>query len=458
MAHSGWNNGELAVGQVRWLHHAGLGVLALLLFIFPIPHTISLRYLLLLAAAGIFGYLAIKRGNPAILPRLRLPLALFGALLVWLFLGAVFISDDPVRTLSEVSSQWLMVLLSLMAGVVAGVALENDPVMRRRLLHVVFFVLLAHVAIVDAQSLWSTIFSNAFTARAQGLTAGPDQSSYLTNLLLAFLLSESLARVAGRPAGLGLNNAMLFTAWIIGVTSLYAEGTRNSIPALMAMCGAIVLLYLVHSRNSNRWLSAVGATALMIMLLVSLAYTTSEVKRGQDWHHVWDTVAIALDTEQHKGWLDKEKYGLPELPDGQMVEESTYLRVAWMKEGVLLVGDHPLGIGFDRNAFGQGLKMKYDEGHGHSHSGVLDLAIGAGLPGVLLWFAFLGSLAWLGLRRFNRLRVFAGLALFMIILDYSTRMFLDSTVKDHILQQFMLVAGLLAAPAAAASEPEEYAR
>jgi hypothetical protein len=370
MVHSGWNNGELAVGQMRWLQHAGLGVLALLLFIFPIPHTISLRYLLLLVAAGVFGYLAIKRGNPAILPRLWLPLALFGALLVWLFLGAVFISNDPVRTLSEVSSQWLMVLLSLMAGLVAGVALENDPATRRSLLHVVFFVLLAHVVIVDAQALWSTISSNAFTARAQGLTAGPDQSSYLTNMLLAFLLSQSLVRVAGRSPGLGLNNAWLFTAGIIALASLYAEGTRNSLPVLVVMCVAIVLLYLRHSRSSIRWLSAAGATALMIMLLVSLAYTTSEVKRGQDWHHVRDTVAIALDTEQHKGWLDKEKYGLPELPDGQMVEESTYLRVAWMKEGVLLVRDHPLGIGFDRNAFGQGLKMKYDHGRGHSHSGV----------------------------------------------------------------------------------------
>lgn len=457
MVHSGWNSSEFAVGLVRWLPHAGLGVLASLLFIFPIPHTITLRYLLLLAAAGIFGYLATRRGNPAILPRLRLPLMLFGALLAWLYIGAVFISDDSVRTLSEVSSQWLMVLLSLMVGLVAGVASENDPATRRRLLHVVFFVLLAHVVIVDAQALWSAISSNAFTTRAQGLTAGPDQSSYLTNMLLAFLLSESLVRIAGRSPGLGLNNALFFAAWIIALASLYAEGTRNSLPVLVVMCGAFFILYLVHGRGSRRWFFVAGSTVLMAILVVSLAFTATDVKRGNDWRQVWDTVSIGLDTEQHKAWLDQEKYGLPKLPDGRSVETSTYLRVAWMKEGVHLVGDHPLGIGFDRNAFGNGLMMKYGEGRGHSHSGVLDLAIGTGVPGILLWFAFLASLAWVALRHTQGPRVFAALTLLLIVLDYSARMFLDSIIKDHMLQQFMLVAGLLAAQAAGASRSKEHA-
>ncbi|MEW6331580.1 MAG: O-antigen ligase family protein [Pseudomonadota bacterium] len=452
------NAGEYADRQSPRLLRAGLVVLALLLFIYPIPHTISLRYLLLLAAAVVFGYLAIRRGSPALLLRPVLPLALFGALLAWLFLGAVFISHDPARTLSEVSSQWLMALLSLMAGVAAGSAFANDAAAGRRLLRVVFFVLLAHVVIVDAQALWLAVSSGSFAARAQGLTAGPDQASYLTNMLLALLLGESLVRINGKPSGLGLGNNLLLVAWLIGVVSLYAEGTRNSIPVLVVLCGVIVLFYLVQGRNPKRWLYAGAATALLAVLVVSFAVTTAGVQRGSDWRQVWDTLPVALDTERHKAWLDEEKYGLPKLPDGRSVETSTYLRVAWIKEGLLLVAEHPLGTGFDRNAFGHGLRMKYGEGMGHSHSGVLDVAIGAGVPGLLLWFAFLVSLAWLGWRRFSRLHVFVGLALLMVVLDYFTRMFLDSTVKDHMLQQFMLVAGLLAALSAAAARPEEHVR
>lgn len=451
------NTGEHADRQSPWLLRAGLVVLASLLFIYPIPHTISLRYLLLLAAAVVFGYLAIRRGRPAILLRPGLALALFGALLVWLFLGAIFISHDSARTLSEVSSQWSMALLSLMAGVAAGSAFENDPAAGRRLLRAVFFVLLAHVVLVDAQALWLAVSSGGFAARAQGLTAGPDQSSYLTNMLLALLLGESLVRISGKPSGLGLGNTLLLAAWLIGVASLYAEGTRNSIPVLVVMCGMIILLYLVQGGNSKRWLYAGAATALLAVLVISFAVTTAGAKRGSDWRHVWDTIPVALDTGRHKAWLDEEKYVPPKLPDGRSVETSTYLRVAWMKEGLLLVAEQPLGTGFDRNAFGHGLRMKYGEGKGHSHSGALDVAIGAGVPGLLLWVAFLASLAWLGLRRYADSQAFAGLALLLIVVDYFTRMFLDSNVKDHMLQQFMLVAGLLAAQAAGAPNSKAHA-
>lgn len=444
MARGGGDSGDLVGARKGWLSRAGLGVMGLLLFIFPIPHTITLRYVLLLVTLGIFLYLASKRQASAVLRRLVLPLGLLGALLVWIFVSAVFIGDLPIARLSEPGDQWLMAVLALTAGLAAGIALEGNVSAERRALQVVFVVLLAHVLIADFQVLRSTSFGNIFTVRAQGLTAGPDQASYLTNMLVAFLVSELLVRFSGKPSGLAINTILFSTAWTIGVVGLYAAGTRNSIPALTVMCGAAILLYFLHVRNPRRLIYVARATVLLVMLVASLAYTSMEMKRGTDWGHVWDTAAIAWDTETYKGWLNREKYGLPTLPNGRSAEESTYLRVAWLKEGAHLVGDYPLGIGFSRNAFGHGLTMKYGEGTGHSHSGVIDLAIGTGLPGLLLWLAFLACLARSGWRQFNGPHAFAALALLMVVLDYSTRMFLDSIVKDHMLQQFMLVVGLLA--------------
>jgi O-antigen ligase len=83
------------------------------------------------------------------------------------------------------------------------------------------------------------------------------------------------------------------------------------------------------------------------------------------------------------------------------------------------------------------------------------MAIGTGIPGVLLWTAFLGSLAWFGLRRFLDTRNYAALALFFVILDFSTRLLLDSVTKDHMLQQFVLVTGLLAVQTAGASRSKQ---
>ena len=74
---------------------------------------------------------------------------------------------------------------------------------------------------------------------------------------------------------------------------------------------------------------------------------------------------------------------------------------------------------------------------------------------MVVWIAFLGSLAWLGLRRFLDTGSYAGLALLFVVLDFSTRLLLDSVTKDHMMQQFMLVAGLLAVLAAGAPHSKQ---
>lgn len=457
MARTWRETGDPGVGRARWHYHLGLVCFASLLFVYSIPHTISLRYLLLLGAMVVFGYLAVKRRDLITLSRLTLPAVLFAALSLWIVIGAIFISDDPARSLSETRGQWLMVLLSLITGVAAGIAVEPDRSARQQLLAAVIIVLLIHILIVDAQSLWTAISSHTFKTRAQGLTEGPDKASFLTNMLLAFLLGELFLRVTGKPRAFGISNGVFTAILVLTLLSLYAEGRRNAVLALFVMGIGFITLYWAGTRGDRRrWWYIAAASCLFVVLVASLFQATAS-KRGITWDRTLATVPVALDTEGHRNWLNVRQYGLPMLADGKKVEESTYLRVAWLKEGLLLVAEHPLGIGFDRNAFGRGLQMKYGEGKGHSHSGLLDLAISTGIPGVLMWIAFLVSLARLGLRRFLDTGNYAGLTLFFVVLDFSTRLLLDSVTKDHMLQQFMLVTGLLAVQATGAPRSKQQA-
>lgn len=436
----------------------GLVIFALLVFICPIPHTITLRYLLFLGVLGLFGYLAIKRGSFGNFAHLGLPVILFAALSIWIVFGSVFISGDPRESLAEVQSQWLMAFLALMAGAAAGVAVEDYRSMQQRLLHAMVFVFLIHILIIDVMALWDVVTSDAPALRAHGLTDGPDKASYLTSTLLAFILSELFIRFTSNRSTLTLRTLPLLMILTLVLVSLYAESVRNAVLTLIVTGMALIALCLGNNyhKNARLWTYAMVAMGLFVTIVASLAIAAT-MQRGTSWTHISKSVSVAWDTKTHKAWLDEKKYGLPKLPDGSAVEASTYIRVAWMKEGIMLVADHPLGIGFARNAFGHGLVMKYGEGGGHSHSGVLDLAIGTGVPGILLWFAYLASLAWLALRHIHGPRAFAALALLLIVLDYSTRMFLDSTIKDHMLQQFMLVTGLLAVHVAGTSRSKAHA-
>jgi hypothetical protein len=350
-----------------------------------------------------------------------------------------------------------MVLLSLVAGVAAGVAAGTDQSAQHRLLAVVVIVLMVHVLIVDLQSLWAMITSRPPRMRGYGLTEGPDKMSFLTNMLLALLLAELFLRLTGKPRAFGISNGVFAVFLTLALISMYFEGRRNAVLALFVMGIGFIALYGIGAgRDRRRWRYLLVASCLFAVLVVSLFHASAS-QRGITWDEMMDTVPVALDTEGRKNWLNVGKYKLPRLPDGTVVEESTYLRIAWLKEGMLLVAEHPLGIGFDRNAFGRGLQLKYGEGKGHSHSGLLDMAISTGIPGVLMWIAFLVSLARLGWRRFLDTGNYAGLALFFVLLDFSTRLLLDSVTKDHMLQQCMLVTGLLAVLAAGASHSREQA-
>ena len=157
-----------------------------------------------------------------------------------------------------------------------------------------------------------------------------------------------------------------------------------------------------------------------------------------------DTVPIALDTSTHKTWLDPHRYPLPTLPNGDPIDESAYMRIAWLKEGVSMVVQDPLGRGFGRNAFGHGLVEKYGEGKGHSHSGLLDLAIGVGVPGTILWLGFLASLLVLASRALRDDANPYAILLLLLIVDFGTRMLVDGIIRDHMVQMFLFLAGLLA--------------
>ena len=109
-----------------------------------------------------------------------------------------------------------------------------------------------------------------------------------------------------------------------------------------------------------------------------------------------------------------------------------------------LIGEHPLGYGYGRNAFAHALRLHYPKAQlGHAHSGWIDLGIGGGIPALALWAALIGSLMWRGWRSFFDTANPGGLLLFFLATGYAGRMALDSVNKDHMLQMFMFLAGLL---------------
>ena len=178
------------------------------------------------------------------------------------------------------------------------------------------------------------------------------------------------------------------------------------------------------------------------LVVIALTQSYLNVDKDERWQTFLETVPIAMDIE-NKAWIN-QALPQPRLANGQTVDWSNYMRIARMRAGLSLMADYPLGVGFGRNAFGHAVEKKYGMRTSHSHSGIIDLGAGIGVPGVLLWLGFLGVLLRLGYRGLCQSHSFPALALLFLTAGYSFRMLVDSTIRDHMLQMFLFLAAFLA--------------
>jgi len=429
-------------------------VLTSLLFtVWPVPHTNTLRELLMVASIALAMWLCYRYRHvigTGWWPTMRWPLCLLGALTAWTVVVALFISPETYWSLDEIRGQWLKPVFALVLGGLLVFVLSTGAIRPGQLWLALVVALLFHVIAVNIDAVVHLV-QGATSYRAQGLTAGPDKANYLSNILLAALLAEVLARLHHRGRLLPMSWAMVVVAVALTVSSFVAEGMRSGVVAAIAMfviAAAIYMHYLAQRRGARSgWRMAVvlSVTATVVIGLVASA---GSIKPGSSWKSILSAVPLALDSERHKAWLDSRQYDVPTLPGGEMVDPSAFVRIAWIKEGLIVSAENPLGVGYGRNAFGHAIEVKYGRMIGHSHSSIIDLVIGIGIPGLLLWLAFVASLLWLSVRHFAS---GWGYALLLLVVDFGTRMVIDSNLRDHMYQMFMFLVGVAGALAVVSS-------
>lgn len=422
-----------------WFVVAEMGGLAI---VWPLPHTIALRNALMVVLfATLFSRTSWKVAGKLAWGPLRGVSVFYISFTLWILVGAIFVSPFQQWSLSEVRGQWLAGFAALLIGVAA--ALQKDPRLASAIVAVFLSILVVQVAAVDIQGLWVLAHSGAWShmARVGGLTAGPGKASYLTNFLLSSLVAELSLRMEGR-------RSQAWSSWRLGAllflcfVSIYVESMRNEIFDIGVFTGfvGVVGYRTQHGLAARRtlWLLAGSVTVVAVMAGLDLALDPR-------WQTLWATIPVALDTSRHLAWLNAQRYPLPHLPNGQVVNASNYLRVAWIKEGLKCVIEHPLGVGYGRSAFGHALRLRF--GHAATTMGLnnslLTVAIGTGIPGTLLWLGWFWSMARFSLSRITAAHAFAARFSLLIVLAFGIRMCLDNVMQNYTLEEFMLFIGLL---------------
>jgi len=170
----------------------------------------------------------------------------------------------------------------------------------------------------------------------------------------------------------------------------YFSNTKNGI-AIFALTLAIFTAN-VFFKIQWSW-SRYVLTTLIGVIIFSLSYLGIEkhIEKNSAWPSMIANFKVGLDIDHQNHWKNRNAYPQPVNQYGTPVDASTYERTAWFVAGTRLLVENPLGYGLLHHSFGSLALAKWPDFYkpignlrGATHSAWLDLALGLGIPGLLL--------------------------------------------------------------------------
>jgi hypothetical protein len=430
-----------------------LAALATVTIVWQVPHTIWLRYILLIAlgvAAWPVAAARLARPHGDVQKFARDPFKLLFYFLAWSAVVALM-ARDPRANLNDLRAEWLAPTLILLAGY--GLALrfpERDAIVRVLFLG---FVLHAFMQLVTAGYVLARGEEINFF-NFGGISDHKANVTYTNTLALAMLVAHAVARARGGEGFLRIDTRYALAAFGLMAASTLVSTTRNGmiIFALLSIVGFVLIARALGARAPR------ASWAILIACgLVVVVGTVLGLKSDARWSNFIETAPVAWDTDKHKQWIRGERVetDMPLTASGKPVDPSAYYRIAFLREGLRIMQENWRGTRVGRDAFRWAVQAKYGSGGmSHAHNSMIDLGVSLGWIGVLAWSAFMVSFILYA----SRAREAAGsglrLALVLVVAAYFARSFLDATVRDHIIQEFMMTAGALVGAIAMAASRE----
>lgn len=431
---------EKQISITGWLLLLLSGVL---LFVISLPHTMALRKLLLLlaflVALPIF-WAAVKNGS-----KMLLSAVLAGGLLqAWMVIIALFVSERPLASLDEWKGQWLPVFMFFVIGIGVAVTLMRSKLKypRAAVAAVVLVPTIIYLVINASVITFDLIMTGAFHAGQLGITGEKGVVNFLIALIEPILIADVLGRALKIGRLVPVPNWTIASIFMLALYTLFAASSRNGLIIMMLTLIFAATMIALEVRKKYSRSTIFSFVALLVLLIAIVAFTA--YKTDPRWQTFIETIPVAWDIDRDLVWLEGDGSDLPITAGGQPIDSSQYYRIAWAHEGWRMLVAHPWGMEISRDTFHDLELKKYGRaGMAHAHNGWLDLGLNVGVLGLLLWGGFLFSLARTGWMAWKTDRAQLGLALVIMTVMFAVSGLFDSIFRDHVTQQFALVAGLL---------------
>lgn len=405
----------------------------ILIAIWTYPGTIALRHMTLIF--GFFlSFLILVKHKKAVFSFRNWPFFLLLFIFPWLLIHLMLFSQEPVLQILELKSVWVRIFLATVVGFSFGLVTYQPRYQscKQRMSSIRFFKLnlilifscfsfpfiafairYLYEIYLTGDLIHHNFYRFPFKSKTPFIVFSAVFLPLCFILLLNFFESGRFKKWVF-PALLGIFLCLL---------SIYFAGTKNGILIFGLNLIIFSTIFLIKKTSGKK----IIPTLLVLMLMTLSGYLILQhTKQNVAWQYLISDVKIGFDIENQSYWKERnEKSALPLNDNGHPVNTSTYERTAWFAAGLNLLAQNPLGYGLLHHSFGSFAKSRWPlfsnpigNVRGATHSGWLDLALGIGIPGLIIVVIPL-FVAWLRLRPHNDIWSFYGTwAIPIIFLSY----------------------------------------
>ena len=426
-------------------------VLSFLIFILSIHGTMALRYFLvvtlILLLVTRYRKYALTGLDQFLFYRSFLnPLLWLLVFVIFVFFHSLLVSVDTLWSLDEMRAHLIYPIIYFFVGTfLANYAINSSFLDKKKLFSIIFMSLFVHIAYLDLVAIDILFNTGEFITRSSGLMNSPVLPNYITNILLAFIIAEYIYRIRLKKNFLFFSNGLLHLILLACIFSSFVEGLRlgDISLALLGISAGIVFTY--KNNTFSFWRKKLIGISFTLILLVPLIFNISNDPR---WANLIESIPVSLMDNNSMHWLD-DKLPPVKTKKGISLTGSNYLRIAMAKEGIKYSLENPFGIGFGRNSFGKMVIAKYPniikkQSSGQtSHSSIIDLIIGVGFFGALIWIIFIASYAYTSFRQMKKEINYENILALFLSLGFFFRSVVDAYMRDHMFLLSMMLFGIL---------------
>lgn len=362
-----------------------------LLSIWPLPGTMALRNLLLLAG-GLSSIYLFSKDKEAFRTALQgnVPLVLF---FVWSIAHYFFLAQQTEMQWKELTGFWLRSGISTLIGAGIGVLLSRNssrdderPMTGPACL--LQLSIYASLAVYLLRYLYELAFSQSGFPKDFYMTPFGGKPQIVVFIGIAFI--AALTHLLLELKTPNWRKKVILPAFTMGLSllSFYFANTKNGFLISFAILFGVLLLTLKKDYYSPK-IKLVIVAAVIPLAVVGGRH----MKENAAWHTAYADIKTGAAISEQTYWKDWVTQALPRNENGQAVNQSTYLRVAWLTAALQLIQETPWGYGLMSYSFSYLAKEKWPDFYSKegdhmvaTHSGWMDLTLGLGIPATLLIF------------------------------------------------------------------------